>query len=72
MRLADTRRPQQQHRVGIGNKAPGRELANLLFVDRRLGVKVETIEIAHKRDDLPPEKWTPGYADFASARSGVM
>src|SRR6516164_2641751 len=21
--------------------------------------------------DLPPEKWTPGYADFASARSGV-
>ena len=22
--------------------------------------------------DLPPEKWTPGYADFASARSGVM
>ena len=22
--------------------------------------------------DLPPEKWTPSYADFASARSGVM
>jgi len=22
--------------------------------------------------DLPPEKWTPGYADFASACSGVM
>jgi TolB-like protein len=24
------------------------------------------------RHDLPPEKWTPGYADFASACSGVM
>jgi hypothetical protein len=23
-------------------------------------------------DDLPPEKWTPGYAAFASACSGVM
>src|SRR5947207_4408759 len=22
--------------------------------------------------DLPPEKWTPGYADFASACCGVM
>ena len=22
--------------------------------------------------DLPPEKWTPGYADIASACSGVM
>ena len=22
--------------------------------------------------DLPPEEWTPGYADFASACSGVM
>jgi hypothetical protein len=22
--------------------------------------------------DLPPEKWTPGYADFWSACSGVM
>jgi hypothetical protein len=22
--------------------------------------------------DLPPEKWTPGYADLASACSGVM
>jgi transposase InsO family protein len=24
------------------------------------------------RRDLPPEKWTPGYAAFASACSGVM
>jgi hypothetical protein len=23
-------------------------------------------------NDLPPEEWTPGYADFASACSGVM
>ena len=22
--------------------------------------------------DLPPEKWTPGYADFRSACSGVI
>jgi len=29
-------------------------------------------EIDTDRTDLPPEKWTPGYADFASARSGVM
>src|SRR5215213_610330 len=24
------------------------------------------------KGDLPPEKWTPGYADFRSACSGVM
>jgi hypothetical protein len=24
------------------------------------------------QSDLPPEKWTPGYAAFASACSGVM
>ena len=24
------------------------------------------------KDDLPPEKWTPGYAYFASACCGVM
>ncbi len=27
---------------------------------------------AAQNDDLPPEEWTPGYADFASACSGVM
>ena len=27
---------------------------------------------AHVGVTFPPEKWTPGYADFASARSGVM
>jgi putative transposase len=26
----------------------------------------------YRRLDLPPEEWTPGYADFASACSGVM
>src|ERR1700756_162866 len=25
-----------------------------------------------RESDLPPEKWTPGYADFASACCGVM
>ena len=29
-------------------------------------------EIEQAVVDLPPEKWTPGYAAFASACSGVM
>jgi hypothetical protein len=28
--------------------------------------------LAVHQADLPPEEWTPGYADFASACSGVM
>ena len=38
--------------------------------------RVLRIAIDKPRDasmtDLPPEKWTPGYADFRSACSGVM
>ena len=29
-------------------------------------------QVAVRLPDLPPEKWTPGYADFRSACSGVM
>ena len=41
------------------------------LVDRAalFGWPKERIEVI---DDLPPEEWTPGYADFASACSGVM
>jgi hypothetical protein len=46
MRLADAGRPQQQHRLGIGDEAPGGDLADLLFVDRGLGGEVEAVEIA--------------------------
>jgi len=50
MRLANTRRTEEQHRFGIGDKAPGREFADLLLIDRGLGREVETVEIAHKRE----------------------
>jgi hypothetical protein len=54
MRLANPWWPQQQHGLGIGNEAPGRDLADLLLVDRRLGGKVEAVEIAHKREARQP------------------
>ena len=36
--------------------------------DALLGVFKSGLQV----NDLPPEEWTPGYADFASACSGVM
>lgn len=36
------------------------------------GLPVVVVNPAQVRADLPPEKWTPGYAAFASACSGVM
>ena len=38
--LADTGRAQQHHRLGIGDEPPGRDLADLLLVERGLGGKV--------------------------------
>jgi hypothetical protein len=36
-------------------------------------VSAEAVVFAAKiQGDLPPEKWTPGYAAFASACCGVM
>ena len=50
MRFADAGRSQQQLQLGIGDEATSRQLADLLFVDRGLGGKVEAVEIAHKRE----------------------
>ena len=55
MRLTDAGRPQQQHGLGIGNEAAGCQLADLLFVDRRLGGEVEAVEIAHEREARQPD-----------------
>ena len=48
----------------------------LFRVERQIRYIIEAIKdgirTSGMKDDLPPEKWTPGYADFASARSGVM
>jgi len=38
----------------------------------RARLKIDVRWLWSVKPDLPPEKWTPGYADFASARSGVM
>jgi len=54
MRLADAGRPQQQYHLGIGDEAAGRQLADLLLVDRGLGGKVEAVEIAHEREAGQP------------------
>ena len=50
------------HRIAGGN------LADLIGRLRKAAGEKQRIVVC----DLPPEKWTPGYADFASARSGVM
>lgn len=77
MRLADTRRPQQQHCFGIGDKAPGRELADLLLIDRRLSGEVETIKVADKREarqpnaHLDPALVFAGDLAFAKQRQGL-
>src|SRR6516165_691822 len=55
MRFTDSRRPQQQYRLGIGNEASSRNLADLLLVDRGLGGKVETVEVAHERETRQPD-----------------
>jgi hypothetical protein len=44
---------------------------NELLAARRSLLKRQP-RIALRRIDLPPEKWTPGYADLASACCGVM
>ena len=35
-------------------------------------IREDVAEVAVAVGDLPPEKWTPGYAYFASACCGVM
>jgi hypothetical protein len=41
-------------------------------LDTALGVKFESVNAKVDSIDLPPEKWTPGYAYLASACCGVM
>jgi len=48
--LADAGRAQQQHRLAVGDKAPGGEFADLLLVERGLGGEVEAVEIADERE----------------------
>ena len=50
------------HKVPAAIPVCGRDARNMALVQRNIRLII----------DLPPEKWTPGYADFASARSGVM
>jgi hypothetical protein len=51
---------------------PGTSDIHLLNHQVWVGVGLARTLWLHGHPDLPPEKWTPGYADFASARSGVM
>ena len=39
---------------------------------REVEVLTLSVRVGGIKCDLPPEEWTPGYADFASACSGVM
>ena len=55
VRLADPGRPQQQHRLAVGDQAAGGELADLRLVDRRLGSEVEAVQIAHGREARQPK-----------------
>ena len=63
-----------------GDHAPAlRELVEILARGLKeaaeigeLLLKGRSLAIWRKALDLPPEEWTPGYADFASAWSGVM
>ena len=57
----------QNHAITISMDGKGRYMDNI-FVERLWrSLKYEEVVC-----DLPPEEWTPGYADFASACSGVM
>jgi hypothetical protein len=55
VRLADPGRAQEQHRLAVGDKTPGGELADLLLVERGLGAEVEAVEIAHNRKARQPQ-----------------
>ena len=47
---------------------PGHHVAGMAHAH----IVVKQRKTIRHHPDLPPEKWTPGYADFASACSGVM
>jgi hypothetical protein len=55
VRLTDAGRTQQHHHLGIGDEPPGRDLADLLFVERGLGGEVEAVEIADKWEARQPD-----------------
>jgi hypothetical protein len=50
MRLADARRPEQQHVLAVGDPARGRQVAHLPRVDRRLRLEVEACQVLHCRE----------------------
>jgi len=58
--------------VACGKAAPSHATHVRTGTDGGVGIKPGDHYAVPLCADLPPEKWTPGYADFASARSGVM
>src|SRR5512143_202321 len=50
MRLADAGWAEQEQRITVGHPPAGRQIADLLRVERRLGVKLEAVERSDKRE----------------------
>ena len=68
MCLAHARRPQEQHRLAVGDEAPRRDLPDLRLVDRGLGAEVEAGEIADERKARQAE----GHVDAALVAAGDL
>ena len=55
MGLADAGRAEQQQRLAVGDEPAGRQVADLLGVERGLGLEVEAGEVAHEGELGEPE-----------------
>ena len=51
---------------------PAETVLRCALLKQQRQLSYEELAFHLEDSDLPPEKWTPSYADFASARSGVM
>ena len=53
-----------------GHRFPPEVISQAVWLYFRFPLSLRMVE--EMLAELPPEKWTPGYADFRSACSGVM